>query len=113
MQPKQNNAVLESLKVNYIGESPYIVCSPSLYHHRLRPSDRFLILCSDGLQQYFTNEEAVAIVDSFITSSPDTDPAQLLINEALFRAAKKAGKISSACFIQFNLIKKVKYVLST
>ncbi|XP_027907036.1 probable protein phosphatase 2C 4 [Vigna unguiculata] len=90
-EPKQNNAVLESLKVNYIGESPYIVCSPSLYHHRLRPSDRFLILCSDGLQQYFTNEEAVAIVDSFITSSPDTDPAQLLINEALFRAAKKAG----------------------
>ncbi|CAJ1949276.1 unnamed protein product [Sphenostylis stenocarpa] len=90
-QPKQNNAVLETFKVNYIGDSPYIICSPSLYHHRLSPSDRFLILCSDGLHQYFTNEEAVAIVDSFITSSPDRDPAQLLINEALFRAAKKAG----------------------
>ncbi|KAK7390571.1 hypothetical protein VNO78_25880 [Psophocarpus tetragonolobus] len=90
-KPKQNNAVLETFKINYIGDSPYITCSPSLYHHRLSPSDRFLILSSDGLHQYFTNEEAVAKVDSFITSSPDRDPAQLLINEALCRAAKKAG----------------------
>lgn len=51
-----------------------------------------MILSSDGLQQYFNNEEAVAKVESFITSFPDRDPAQLLLEEALFRAAKKAGK---------------------
>ncbi|XP_027353229.1 probable protein phosphatase 2C 4 [Abrus precatorius] len=90
-QPKQNNAVLETFKVRYIGESPYITCSPSLHHHRLSPHDKFLILSSDGLYQYFTNEEAVAKVDSFISMFPDRDPAQLLIEEALSRAAKKAG----------------------
>jgi len=66
-------------------------------------------LCSDGLQQYFTNEEAVATVDSFITSSPDRDPAQLLINEALFRAAKKAGKNVFFRFHSVYFCKKRKF----
>ncbi|KAK2360749.1 putative protein phosphatase 2C [Trifolium repens] len=90
-QPKQNDAMLETFKVNYIGESPYIICSPSLHHQRLSSSDKFLILSSDGLYQYFTNEEAVAKVESFIAMFPDKNPAQLLIEEALSQAAKKAG----------------------
>ncbi|KAG4400809.1 hypothetical protein AAZX31_07G124600 [Glycine max] len=90
-QPKQNNAVLETFRVSYIGESPYITCFPSLHHHKLSTNDKFLILSSDGLYQYFTNEEAAAKVESFITMFPDRDPAQLLIEEALGRAAKKAG----------------------
>ncbi|KAL2899765.1 putative protein phosphatase 2C 4 [Bienertia sinuspersici] len=53
--------------------------------------DRFLILSSDGLYQYFTNEEAVCEVEIFMTSTPEGDPAQHLIEEVLFRAAKKAG----------------------
>lgn len=91
MQPKQNDAMLETFKVSYIGESPYITCSPSLHHQRLSSNDKFLILSSDGLYQYFTNEEAVAKVESFITMFPDKNPAQLLIEEALSQAAKKAG----------------------
>ncbi|KAK9126948.1 hypothetical protein Scep_015794 [Stephania cephalantha] len=55
------------------------------------PKDRFLILSSDGLYQYFTNEEAVSQVELFIATSPEGDPAQHLVEEVLFRAAKKAG----------------------
>ncbi|XP_058761141.1 probable protein phosphatase 2C 23 [Vicia villosa] len=90
-QPKQNDAMLETFKVNYIGESPYITCSPSLHHHRLCSSDKFLILSSDGLYQYFTNEEAVTKVELFITRFPYKNPAQLLIEEALYQVAKKYG----------------------
>ncbi|MED6180338.1 hypothetical protein PIB30_009406 [Stylosanthes scabra] len=90
-QPKQNNAMLETFKVKYIGESPYITCCPSLHHHRLTPNDKFLLLSSDGLFQYFTNQEALSKVEYFVAMFPDTDPAQLLIQEALNRAAKKAG----------------------
>lgn len=79
-------------QVDYVGTSPYISCSPSLYHHRLGPRDRFLILSSDGLYQYFTNEEAVSEVELFFQLQPEGDPAQHLIEEVLFRAAKKAGK---------------------
>lgn len=91
MQPKWNNALLEMFRIDYVGRSPYINCLPSLYHHRLGPKDRFLILSSDGLYQYFTNEEAVSEVELFITLQPEGDPAQHLVELLLFRAAKRAG----------------------
>ncbi|XP_030537590.2 probable protein phosphatase 2C 23 [Rhodamnia argentea] len=90
-QPKWNNALLKMFRIDYVGSSPYITCLPSLYHHKLGPKDRFLILSSDGLYQYFTNEEAVSEVQLFIELQPEGDPAQHLIEEVLFRAAKKAG----------------------
>lgn len=91
-QPKWNNALLEMFRIEYVGTAPYISCFPWLYHHRLDHRDRFLILSSDGLYQYFTNEEAVNEVELFISSWPEGDPAQHLVEEVLFRAAKKAGK---------------------
>ncbi|KAE8680459.1 putative protein phosphatase 2C 4 [Hibiscus syriacus] len=90
-QPKWNDALLEMFRIDYKGTSPYITCVPSLHHHKLGPKDRFLILSSDGLYQYLTNEEAVSEVELFITMQPEGDPAQHLVEEVLFRAAKKAG----------------------
>ncbi|OMO67773.1 phosphatase 2C (PP2C)-like protein [Corchorus capsularis] len=90
-QPKWNNALLEMFRIDYKGTSPYITCTPSLHHHKLGPKDRFLILSSDGLYQYLTNEEAVSEVELFIAMQPEGDPAQHLVEEVLFRAAKKAG----------------------
>lgn len=90
-QPKWNDALLEMFRIDYIGTSPYITCTPSLSHHRLGLRDRFLILSSDGLNQYFTNQEAVSEVDLFLSSFPEGDPAQHLVEEVLFRAAKQAG----------------------
>ncbi|XP_073033799.1 probable protein phosphatase 2C 23 [Primulina eburnea] len=90
-QPKWNNALLEMFRIDYVGTHPYITCSPSLCHHRLDPIDKFLILSSDGLYQYFTNQEAVSEVEMFMSTFPEGDPAQHLVEEVLFRAAKKAG----------------------
>ncbi|XP_019413967.1 PREDICTED: probable protein phosphatase 2C 4 [Lupinus angustifolius] len=90
-QPKWNNALLEMFRIGYIGTSPYISCQPYLKHHRVGPKDKFLILCSDGLYQYMSNEQAVAEVELFITLQPEGDPAQHLVEEVLFRAANKAG----------------------
>ncbi|GMH23087.1 hypothetical protein Nepgr_024930 [Nepenthes gracilis] len=90
-KPKWNETLLEMFQIDYIGNSPYIISSPSLYHHKLGQRDRFLILSSDGLYQYFTNEEAVNEVEMFMATTPEGDPAQHLIEEVLFRAAKKAG----------------------
>lgn len=91
MQPKWNDTLLEMFRNEYIGTTPYISCLPSLRHHRLCPSDQFLILSSDGLYQYFSNQEVVSHVENFMEKFPDGDPAQHLIEELLFRAAKKAG----------------------
>ncbi|KAK7833531.1 protein phosphatase 2c 29 [Quercus suber] len=89
--PRWNDALLEMFRNEYIGTAPYISCLPSLRHHRLCPRDQFLVLSSDGLYQYLSNQEVVSQVESFMEKFPDGDPAQHLIEELLFRAAKKAG----------------------
>ncbi|KAG5248975.1 protein phosphatase [Salix suchowensis] len=90
-RPKLNDALLEMFRNEYIGTAPYVSCSPSLHHHQLCPRDQFLVLSSDGLYQYLTNQEVVFHVESFMEKFPDGDPAQHLIEELLSRAAKKAG----------------------
>lgn len=79
-------------RVDYVGNAPYLSCTSSVRHHRLSSSDRFLVLSSDGLYQYFNNEEVVAHVTWFMENVPEGDPAQYLIAELLFRAAKKNGQ---------------------
>lgn len=90
-QHRWNDALLEMFRNDYIGTAPYISCSPSLRHHKLCPRDQFLVLSSDGLYQYFSNQEVVSHVQNFMERFPDGDPAQHLIEELLFRAARKAG----------------------
>ncbi|GLT91195.1 hypothetical protein SLE2022_090950 [Rubroshorea leprosula] len=90
-QPKWNDALLGIFRNEFIGTAPYISCSPSLHHHRLCSRDQFLVLSSDGLYQYLSNEEVVSQVENFMEKYPDGDPAQHLIEEVLARAAKKAG----------------------
>lgn len=89
--PRWNDALLEMFRVDYVGTAPYVTCIPAVCHHTLGPNDRFLVLSSDGLYQYLSNEEVVSQVEWFMENNPDGDPAQYLIEELLFRAAKKAG----------------------
>eukprot|EP00252_Welwitschia_mirabilis_P001801 TRINITY_DN11740_c0_g1_i2.p1 TRINITY_DN11740_c0_g1~~TRINITY_DN11740_c0_g1_i2.p1 ORF type:complete len:334 (-),score=62.59 TRINITY_DN11740_c0_g1_i2:519-1520(-) len=90
-QPKWNNALLEMFRNDYIGTAPYITCIPYLRHYTLGPNDQFIVLSSDGLYQYLSNQEVVSHVGKFMETHPDGDPAQNLIQELLLRAAKKAG----------------------
>uniref|UniRef100_A0ACD5WZE6 Uncharacterized protein n=1 Tax=Avena sativa TaxID=4498 RepID=A0ACD5WZE6_AVESA len=90
-QPKWNNRLLGAFKIKYIGMDPYINCKPSLCHHRIGRNDKFLVLSSDGLYQYFTNKEVVDQVEKFTVEHPEGDPAQHLVKELLLRAAKKNG----------------------
>ncbi|KAL5981736.1 hypothetical protein ACLOJK_015799 [Asimina triloba] len=90
-KPRCNEALLEMFRIDYVGTTPYLSCIPSVRHHRLSSNDRFLVLSSDGLYQYFSNEEVVSHVARFMENVPDGDPAQNLIAELLSRAAKKNG----------------------
>ncbi|XP_044954379.1 putative protein phosphatase 2C 46 [Hordeum vulgare subsp. vulgare] len=90
-EPRWNKALLEVFRVDYVGALPYITCKPFLRHHCLGPRDKFLILASDGLYEYFTNEEVVGHVEAFTTRFPDEDPAKYLSHEILLRAARQAG----------------------
>ncbi|GJN21902.1 hypothetical protein PR202_gb09425 [Eleusine coracana subsp. coracana] len=82
-QAKLNDGLLEMFRNEYIGDTPYLSCTPSLCHHRLSTRDQFLVLSSDGLYQYLSNEEVVLHVENFMERFPDDDPAQSLIEELL------------------------------
>ena len=101
LQPKLNDALLEMFRNEYIGTAPYLSCLPSLRHHRLCPTDQFIVLSSDGLYQYLTNQEVVSYVENFMEKFPDGDPAQHLIEELLCRAARKAGSFYILCHAKF------------
>ncbi|KAB8097803.1 hypothetical protein EE612_026630, partial [Oryza sativa] len=90
-EPRWNKALLEVFQVDYVGSSPYISCRPYIRHHRLGAQDKFLILSSDGLYDYFTKEEVVAQVEAFTAGYPDEDPAKYLSHQILLRAANQAG----------------------
>lgn len=53
--------------------------TPEISTHELAPTDRFLILASDGIWEFISNEEAVMIAAS--CNSPD-EAAAKLVSEA-------------------------------
>ncbi|KAG8066938.1 hypothetical protein GUJ93_ZPchr0005g15248 [Zizania palustris] len=90
-EPRWNKALLEVFQVDYVGSSPYMSCRPYVRHHRVGPQDKFLILSSDGLYDYLSNDEVVSQVEAFMATYPDQDPAKFLSHQILLRAANQAG----------------------
>ena len=116
LQAKLNDGLLEMFRNEYIGDTPYISCAPSLCHHKLSTRDQFLVLSSDGLYQYLSNEEVVLHVENFMERFPEGDPAQSLIEELLSRAAKKAGKLivwSSSSMLNANALISILFWMLT
>lgn len=79
------------LRVRDLKSPPYISTEPSLSVHKISNSDRFVIVASDGLFDFFCNDEAVMLVKSYIQSNPFGDPAKFLIEQLVSRAADSAG----------------------
>ncbi|XVE82137.1 hypothetical protein DITRI_Ditri15bG0122700 [Diplodiscus trichospermus] len=88
---KLNDALMGILRVRNLISPPYISTEPSLNVHKISKSDHFVIVGSDGLFDFFSNEEAVKLVDSYISGNPSGDPAKFLVEQLLIKAARSAG----------------------
>ncbi|CAI0467414.1 unnamed protein product [Linum tenue] len=88
---KLNDALMGILRVRNLVSPPYVSTEPSLNVHRISKSDHFVIVASDGLFDFFTNEEAVELVRSFMVSNPSGDPAKFVLEQLVKRAAACAG----------------------
>ncbi|KAK8512105.1 hypothetical protein V6N13_023049 [Hibiscus sabdariffa] len=88
---KLNDALMGILQVRNLVSPPYISTEPSLNVHKVSRSDHFVIAGSDGLFDFFSNEEAVKLVHSYISSNPYGDPAKFLVEQLLIKAAQSAG----------------------
>ncbi|XP_058083345.1 probable protein phosphatase 2C 40 [Magnolia sinica] len=88
---KMNDALMGILQVRNLLSPPYISTKPSLSARRVSNGDCFVIAASDGLFDFFSNDEAVQLVHSYIKSSPHGDPAKFLLEQLLLKAADNAG----------------------
>ncbi|KAE8734025.1 putative protein phosphatase 2C 39 [Hibiscus syriacus] len=88
---KLNDALMGILRVRNLISPPYISTEPSLNVHKISRFDHFVIIGSDGLFDFFNNEEAVKLVHSYISSTPSGDPAKFLVEQLVIKAARSAG----------------------
>ncbi|OVA04301.1 Protein phosphatase 2C (PP2C)-like domain [Macleaya cordata] len=88
---KMNEALMGILQVRNLLSPPYISTQPSLNVHRISKEDCFVVIGSDGLFDFISNDEAVKLVHSYILSNPSGDPAKFLLEQLLLRAADSAG----------------------
>ncbi|XP_021290541.1 probable protein phosphatase 2C 40 [Herrania umbratica] len=88
---KLNDALMGILRVRNLISPPYISTEPSLNVHKVSRSDHFVIVGSDGLFDFFSNEETVKLVHSYISSNPSGDPAKFLVEQLVIKAAHSAG----------------------
>ncbi|KAK7329431.1 hypothetical protein VNO77_23600 [Canavalia gladiata] len=86
-----NDALMGILRVRDLSSPPYISIDPSLNAHKISNSDQFVMVGSDGLFDFFSNDEAVRLVESYILNNPFGDPAKFLIGQLVARAADSAG----------------------
>lgn len=80
------------LRVRNLISPPYVSTQPSLNVRQISKSDHFVIVGSDGLFDFFSNDEVVKLVHSYILSNSSGDPAKFLLEQLLERAAECAGK---------------------
>ncbi|XP_057417442.1 probable protein phosphatase 2C 40 [Lotus japonicus] len=86
-----NDALMGILRVRDLKSPPYVSTQPSVNVRKISNCDQFVILGSDGLFDFFSNDEAVKLVESYILSNPFGDPAKFLIEQLVVRAADSAG----------------------
>ncbi|GFZ08985.1 protein phosphatase 2C family protein [Actinidia rufa] len=87
---KMNDALMGILRVRNLLSPPYVSIQPSLNVHKVSNFDHFVILGSDGLFDFFTNDEAVNLVHSYILNNPSGDPAKFLLEQLVTKAADSA-----------------------
>lgn len=93
LQQILNEALMGILRVRNLKSPPYVSTEPSLCIHEVSNADHFIILGSDGLFDFFTNDEIVKLVHSYILCYPCGDPAKFLLEQLVLRAADCAGEL--------------------
>ncbi|KAG6477946.1 hypothetical protein ZIOFF_061378 [Zingiber officinale] len=100
---KMNDALMGILKVPNLSSPPYISTEPSVANHKVSEGDCFVILASDGLFDFFSNDEVVKLVASYVFDNPTGDPAKFLVEQLVSRAAQIAAIGSSLSVKGMNL----------
>ncbi|KAK4790499.1 hypothetical protein SAY86_017803 [Trapa natans] len=88
---KMNDMLMGILRIQNLCSPPYVYSQPFTMSHTVSENDHFFVLGSDGLFDFFTNDEVVQLVHLFIQKNPSGDPAKHLIEQLVQQAAENAG----------------------
>lgn len=97
-----NDALMGILQVRNLCSPPYVYNHPFTMSHRVSDKDHFVVLGSDGLFDFFSNDEVVKLVHLFIQNNPSGDPAKHLVEQLVERAADNAGNFCSFRSLNFG-----------
>ncbi|MCO5597584.1 hypothetical protein L7F22_051663 [Adiantum nelumboides] len=86
-----NEKLMGLLRVPNLSSPPYISAKPHLNAHKVCLGDQFVVMGSDGLFDFFSNDEVVSLLHSFMLLNPSADPAHYMLDQLLLRAADSAG----------------------
>jgi serine/threonine protein phosphatase PrpC len=79
-----------------------VINTPEILEMNLLASDQFIILASDGVWEFVSNEEAAAIVLPFYKQNSAEKAAEALIKESIKRWQKEDSSIDDiTCVIIF------------
>lgn len=88
---KLNNALMGILRVQNLRCPPYVYTHPFTTRHEVSDNDLFIVLGSDGLFDFFTNDEVIQLVYLYVQQNPCGDPAKYLVEQLVLRAAGRYG----------------------
>ncbi|XP_053948383.1 pyruvate dehydrogenase [acetyl-transferring]-phosphatase 1, mitochondrial isoform X1 [Anastrepha ludens] len=77
---------------------PYLTAQPEVQHHVLGPSDKFLVIASDGLWDFLTPSQVISLVGEHFNSKKVMEPMKIpsgdvtLLEVSKLLAERKAGR---------------------
>jgi serine/threonine protein phosphatase PrpC len=85
-----------------IGAEAGVICLPEIKEFILKTEDRFIIIGSDGVWEFISNEEAAEIVYPFYIKNSAEGGADALVKEAQKRWSQEEDIIDDiTCIIAF------------
>ena len=98
-----NDMLMGILRVRNLCSPPYVYTHPFTIHHTVSEKDEFIVLGSDGLFDFFSNDEVVQLVHVFIQHNSSGDPAKHLVEQLILKAADNAGISFPFVFIKLEV----------
>eukprot|EP00828_Plagiopyla_frontata_P024097 TRINITY_DN3076_c0_g1_i4.p8 TRINITY_DN3076_c0_g1~~TRINITY_DN3076_c0_g1_i4.p8 ORF type:complete len:106 (+),score=26.20 TRINITY_DN3076_c0_g1_i4:994-1311(+) len=81
-----------------------VIAEPEVTKHEITNKDKFMVIGSDGIFEFLSNEQVAQIVEPFFKKNEPTKAAEKLVKEATLSWQKEDGPIDDiTCIVIFFL----------
>jgi serine/threonine protein phosphatase PrpC len=88
-----------------------VISKPDVFVHTLRPSDKFIVIASDGIWEFISSEECVNIISTFYFSSKLSQACDHIADLAVSRWNKEDASVDDITIIIVSLSVKESIIL--